>query len=137
MPKSNTTFINRNSLGYQKEARCIFKQCLASANRLKQRQPINMKNFICILVSAALLVGCDTLMGKRTETGTVIGLTTQQIRLQVPSISKDYPGAGGPGTFVITIHPPPDTITNPATLKVGSAGTVESDIADWHQVTGQ
>jgi hypothetical protein len=55
--------------------------------------------------------------------------------MSMPEVS--YPGAGTPGTFVITIHPPPDTITTPATLKVGSAGTVESYIADWKQVTGQ
>jgi hypothetical protein len=74
--------------------------------------------------------------GKRTESGTVIGLTASQITLRVPSISLNHAGAGTQGTFLIDIHTPNDTITTPAlsTLKAGSAATVESNEADWHQV---
>jgi hypothetical protein len=98
---------------------------------------MNMKNYICVLACAALLVSCSVLMGKRTEKGTVLKLTAQEITLQVPSISFPWPGFGTPGTFVINIHPPPDTVTTPATLRVGSAGTVESDKNDWTQVARQ
>jgi hypothetical protein len=124
----------------KKEGRCISQKCLASANPLKHDQPMNTKNLICILASAVLLVSCAGKLGpwgKRTETGTVIGLTTTQITLQVPSISSGYPGAGTAGTFLITIHTPGDTSTSPSlsSLRVGSTATVSSFTIDWTQVT--
>jgi hypothetical protein len=71
--------------------------------------------------------------GKRTETGTVIKLTAQQITLQVPSISFGNAGAGTPGMFLIDIHTPNDTIVT-GTLAVGKTVKVESNQEDWHQV---
>ena len=72
--------------------------------------------------------------GKRTEGGTVIGLTAPQITLQVPKISfpKD-PGVGGPGTFRIDRHPDDTTVIS-GTLAVGSGAQIESNEADWHTV---
>ena len=124
----------------KKEGCCISKKRLASVSRLKQDRSMNTKNFICILASAALLVGCAGKLGpwgKRTERGTVIGLTTTQITLQVPSISSGYPGAGTSGTFIITIHTPGDTSTSPplSSLTVGSTAIVSSFTVDWTQVT--
>lgn len=74
--------------------------------------------------------------GKRTEIGTVMGLTAAQIQLLVPSISAGHPGAGTQGTFDITIHTQNDTVTIPALakLKVGSAASVESNEEDWKPV---
>lgn len=74
--------------------------------------------------------------GKRTEIGTVMGLTAAQIQLLVPSISAGHPGAGTQGTFDISIHTQNDTVTIPALakLKVGSAASVESNEEDWKPV---
>jgi hypothetical protein len=97
-------------VGPKKEGRYFLKKCLASVDRLKQHQPMNTRVFICILAGAALLSSCCCSVeqntnavatnatrptptprprptprppaGKRTETGTVIGLTPTQIRFQ-------------------------------------------------------
>ena len=70
--------------------------------------------------------------GKRTEIGTVTGLTASQVRLQVPSISAGHPGAGTQGTFLIDrtdcTHVPPGTA-------VGSTNvTIEAQEGNWHLV---
>ena len=99
------------------------------------------KNYICILAGAALLVSCTEvkkneaptsphgpmpspvpLPGKRTETGTVISFTSQQIKLQLP----------GKGTWIINVTASTKVT---GTLSVGSTVTVESNEADWHKVS--
>jgi hypothetical protein len=106
------------------------------------------KNYICILAGATLLVSCTPTpttttttaaaarptptprprptprppAGKRTETGTVIGLTATQITLKTAR----------EGTWVIkrTV----DTTVS-GTLTLGSTVTVIFDEADGHQVS--
>jgi len=72
--------------------------------------------------------------GKRTEAGTVIKLTAQQINLRVPIILPGHANAGSSGTFLIDIHTPNDTVTIPplAKLKKGSKAIVVSEEKDWH-----
>jgi hypothetical protein len=74
--------------------------------------------------------------GKRTETGTVLGLSDQQIKLQVFSISLNHDGAGGPGTFLVDRKA--TTIVTPKNPPpIGSVATVEANDdpnGDWHQV---
>ena len=65
--------------------------------------------------------------------GTVIGLSAQKVKLQVPSISQGFPGAGTPGTFLIDRHPGDTTVIS-GKLAVGSVAEIESNEADWHQV---
>lgn len=111
---------------------------------------MNTKNYIFILAGAALLVSCCPgehnrtgtgngptptpvpCPGKRTENGTVIAFTNSQIRLRVPVISSNHPGAGTQGTFLIDRTECTSVI---GTLAVGSTVTVESPEADWHPVS--
>ena len=70
--------------------------------------------------------------GKRTEIGTVTGLTASQIRLQVPSISAGHEGAGTQGTFLIDRT---DCTHMPGGTAVGSTNvTIEAQEGDWHLV---
>ena len=129
----------------------MFKKCLVPARRLKQHESMSTKNYICILASAALLMSCAEgqktkapttaattnftrpahgpmpspspvpLPGKRTETGTVIAFTASQITLRT-STTK----------WIIT-RTSSTKVTG--TLAVNSTVTVESNEADWHQVS--
>ena len=93
----------------------VFKKCLVFVSPHKQHESMTTKNSICILASAILLVSCTPTTtttptatttgvrptptprplptphprspspGKRTETGTVIGLTATEITLTTAS----------------------------------------------------
>jgi hypothetical protein len=65
--------------------------------------------------------------------GTVIALSAQQIKLQVPVISEGHDGAGGPGMFLIDRYPNDTTLIS-GTLAVGSVAKIESNEGDWHLV---
>jgi hypothetical protein len=86
---------------------------------------MNTKNYICILVGAALLVSCAAIHrepGKRTETGTVIKLTTSQITLRSAS-----------GT-TWAINRTVDTEITCGTLKVGFIVCVDFIPTDGHML---
>jgi hypothetical protein len=84
---------------------------------------MSTKNYICILVGAALLVSCAAIRepGKRTETGTVIKLTTSQITLRSPD-----------GTWII--NRTVDTEITCGTLKVGFIVCVDFIPTDGHML---
>jgi len=99
---------------------------------------MNTKNYICILVGAALLVSCAEVTkptrgagawepGKRTEiAGKVIELTTSQITLQCA-------GSGGTTTtWVITRTV--NTVVLSGTLALGNLVTVEFSVTDGHTI---
>ena len=86
---------------------------------------MSTKNCIYIVVVAALLVSCAHLRerepGKRTEWGTVQGVTASQITLLC-------------STGKWAINRTPGTAVLSGTLAVGSWAEVESYIPDWHKL---
>jgi hypothetical protein len=85
---------------------------------------MSTKNYICILVGAVLLVSCAVINrepGKRTETGTVIKLTTSQITLRCAD-----------GTWAI--NRTVDTEITCGTLKVGSIVCVDFIPTEGHML---
>ena len=101
---------------------------------------MNAKNYICILVGAALLVSCAEVTkptgakpsrgewepGKRTEQGTVIALTSTQITLRCAGSS------GTTTTWIITRTV--NTVVVSGTLAVGNLVTVDFNTTDGHTI---